>query len=255
MNVAGPPILVHVGCPRCASTWIQQTLLPANSDRADRLIYATTTEAVISADPLSFDPREARDLLLADWTRDRPLVISNENLVGLLERGCYNAAGTTDRLSQALPEAHIWMVVREQVAELASFYRYLVQGQYRSSTPESVFGGIPHPQGPPPFDFRCLEYDRMVARYSELFGSERVQVSLYEELLSDGSRILADLAHATGVGLSTPEGAERLQALTGKQLGARGYRVSRRGTARRPAANRDGVLQRRSAVRWIVGVE
>src|SRR5262249_44700832 len=124
---ASPRILIHVGFAKAGSSWLQEELLPRV--RNARVIARTAVRReFLVPSPLAFDARTARRSVLGR-AADRAL-ISEEELAGNLHTGGLHGAMSreiAERLARAFPEAHIVIVVRNQIDMIASAYKQYVE--------------------------------------------------------------------------------------------------------------------------------
>jgi hypothetical protein len=172
---------------------------------------------ILGAHPLWYDEQSVRACIeprLAEArATGRVPVLSHELLVGHPVSGGHNSTVAAERLRALFPGARVLIVIREQRQMLLSLYKQYVRGGGPGSLRRYL-----HPRGAkraPVFDFRYLEYDRIIGHYRERFGPGNVLVLSFESLCSDrlafcsallefaGARPLRDVAHSRlNVGLS-----------------------------------------------------
>ncbi len=185
-----PAPLLHVGYYKTASTWLEQTVFGAAPFHQpwERIPFA---ETLIDATDWDFDPGRTRTRLDA-LARPAPHaggptipVVSHERLSGSPHAGGYDAARLAERLAAVFPGARVLVVVREQRDHVLSCYRQYVREGGATSLHTYL-----HPPGAsrwdmPAVDPRFFCFDRLVGRYQDLFGAERVGVLAYEQLRAD----------------------------------------------------------------------
>lgn len=228
--------LLHVGYYKTASTWLEQRLFSGAPFHQpwERIPFA---ETVIDPADWDFDPDEARARLaaLARPAPDAPAfstaagaapaapdtqavpgdptapaapavpvaVVSHERLSGSPHAGGYDAPRLAERLAALFPDARVLVVVREQRAHALSCYRQYVREGGATSLRRYL-----EPPRASRWDMPALEagffcYDRLVARYQELFGPERVCVLAYEQLRADPAAFAAAVCRHAGVAAPT----------------------------------------------------
>lgn len=181
--------LIHVGYPKCASTFLQDRLFypqglgfhrPGKEDRA--LLF----EELILNDGFGFDADASRDRFERMAGGAKGVVVwSEETLVGDPMQRRYNGGDVARRMKAIFPDARVLMIVREQRAMAISCYRQYVREGGRHSIEDFIGTGSEPLSFHPILRPRFLQYARPVAQYQELFGSENVLVLPFEELVSD----------------------------------------------------------------------
>lgn len=185
-------MLLHVGYHKAASTVLQNQMFLASDG-----CFLTPTaeprhmlvERFVLPQPLTFDPDAARghyQLLLSQAERQgRTFVLSHERLSGYPPSGGFDSSIIATRLHRTFPEARVLIVVREQLASIYSMYlQYITDGGGMTlkeylRPPKRFFKRMPSFTA----DFYC--YHRLVARYQQLFGADRVLCLPFELLKSD----------------------------------------------------------------------
>jgi len=136
-------------------------------------------------------------------------VISKERLSGSPHSGGYDSKSIADRLAAVFDAARVLICVREQRSIIASTFKQYV----RAGGPLPLARYLHPPRAGsrklPMFRFDHFEYDRLVAHYMRLFGSEHVLVIPYELLVLDAESFMASILEFAGA--RAPKGA--LQAL------------------------------------------
>jgi len=201
--------IVHVGYHKTASTWLQVSVFPHLADvrYGDPLLAHFIVNLATAADPTFFAAGFRSVLRQIDQISGGPLLLSNEGLSGSLwdddETGLRNA----ERLHGLLPAARILMAVRRQDEMLRSIHgQYVNEGGTRPLRAFVEGRGVPGSR----FSLRHLEYDRLVGRYVDLFGRDRVWVVPYEYLRACPERFLDRLCQMLGTRLIAPVSDARL---------------------------------------------
>ncbi|NOY94021.1 MAG: hypothetical protein GXP55_22795 [Deltaproteobacteria bacterium] len=191
-------ICFHVGYHKTGSTLLQRKVFPAHPDVS---VVPMEESQSILLDQREFDyDRNATK----EWIRRQRrqhgtalLVVSDEEFSGNVHtggNGGFLPAVIADRLQDAAPDAHILIVVRRQDHMLDSVYRqYVKRGGTRSIDAYLFDRGKRKRHRFPGFDFDHFCYDKMISRYQELFGREKVHVLAYEHLAYDSDAFLKDL--------------------------------------------------------------
>lgn len=183
---AHPPTLLHIGFHKTGTTWLQSGLF-----RSEPFNTAWDSMAIARTVILTHTLDWCVEAVRADLERDRIAgttkraidVMSWERLSGSPHAGGYDSGVIADRLHQLFPDARVLIGVREQRSMIEALYR-----QYVRNGGVATLHGYLHPRNPaeiPQFRFDHLEYDRLVRRYQELFGRDRVLVLPYERLRHD----------------------------------------------------------------------
>ncbi len=196
MTITAP--LVHIGYPKCLSTWLQQCLFLPEFGFINPLNAFDIQLGLVSPNPLDFEPGDFCETFSQRCHQaagDRSLmpVCSSENLVGALSHGGYNAKYNADKLQACFPQARILMVIREQRSMLRSLYRTLVA--WGNPYPiKKLLNPPPHWRHiAPSFQLEALEYDRLIRYYQQRFGAESVKVLCFEQFQLDPRRFAADV--------------------------------------------------------------
>jgi len=197
--------VVHIGHYKTATTWFQRVFYPevAGGAFAGR---RATREAFLSPTAFKFDPEAARRALALPPDR-RPLVC-DEALCGHYESSGLLEALSKDvayRLRAVFPDAHIVVLLREQLDMLtATYLQYLRRGG--TATPDAFIR--PYAQSgrdptkafkAPLFSLDHFEYHHLLRHYRQVFGAGRVHVHLYEDFKADPLAFLRRLAGDLGL--------------------------------------------------------
>jgi hypothetical protein len=137
-------------------------------------------------------------------------LISEENLSGGIHTGGLNGLVGPEaarRLHAVFPDAQIVIGIRSQVSLIASAYsyyvdaggtylphRYIYPKHYQAAGERRIFKAW--------FNLEHLEFDRLIAYYRSLFGTENVHILVYERFKKNAGAAALKLAKATGLDLN-----------------------------------------------------
>ena len=256
--------IVHLGYHKTATTWLQTQVFPRAVSH-DFVPRRTVQEAFLAPPGLHFSPERAAEVLGLQG-RDRPVLLSEENLSGYLHNGGLHgflAPEVARRIRQVLPDARIVIFIRNQFEICRASYAQYVSGggtwgpRRYFETARHVRGALTRPWKAPVFEFEHFEYDRLVAHYDSLFGADRVHVYPYEWLRDRGA-MLARMAGDLDLALDAlPEGQDRAN----RSLGGFGLSVMRGVNlfTRQSVVNKDRIVDLpggqvlRHGAKWLVG--
>lgn len=161
-------------------------------------------EHFIYHNALTFDAEATRvhfeRLIRANVPEDKIPVISQEQLAGTPDKGVYCGKDVADRLKKVFPEAAILLVVREQSSYVLSCYNQRIRSGSNMSLERFIGSeGTVIPGYPPVIDPDFLKYHHLVSYYQKLFGSERVVVLSFEEVVSNFSSAASRLQEELGL--------------------------------------------------------
>ena len=194
------PVLFHVGYHKTATTWMQKRLFTERNGFRQVSDHGEVFGRIVRPHGLHFDPEPMRALLATrrdEAARDGLApVVSSEILSGHPFYAGQDSDVHADRLKAIASEARILISIRNQMRILPSIYmQYLLRGG--TLPPRTFFAGTEEP-GYFGFDPRHFEYDRLVARYQELFGIENVLVVTQESLKADMDTVSRRIARFAG---------------------------------------------------------
>lgn len=203
--ITASPILVHIGYHKTGTNWLQEELFadPATGYRwLDKRLADHPVHRLIRTRPLDFDAagvRVAFEPRLADARAAGLLpVISFGRLSGHPYSGGYDSKEIADRLRQVFPEASILIVIREQRSMVLSTYKQYVKAGGAMSVEQFLRPARKQGWRVPGFEFGHFAYDRLIAYYRSLFGSEAVLVLPYERFVRDGRGFVEAIAAFAG---------------------------------------------------------
>lgn len=207
------PVLVHVGLPKTATTWLQEHLFPQERlgfwapareektgkqrlKRYARPFYLDDAGRLISE--ASFDAEALKAKLAQVEVPDGLLpVISNERLAGHVLSNAFDRETLARRIKAVLPEARVFVTFREQNAMiLSSYMQYLKYGGWRSL---EGFLSPPSDARTPTLDLQVWNYERLIRLYHEVFGPERTLALPYEMFACSPEEYIARICRFAGV--------------------------------------------------------
>lgn len=194
---------MHIGYPKCLSSWLQRHLFKASSGFLTLMDPYAVRLRIIDPAPFCYDPRPVwdfvqRKLLEAGAAaQDLVPVVTSEGLSGNLFCGGYNAAENASRLVETFPEARVLVVVREQRAMIRSLHNTWLQWGMPHSV-ERMLNPL-RPRMMPQFSLEYLCFDALVAHYQKLFGRERVLVLPFEQFRDRPRDFVSAIYRLTGI--------------------------------------------------------
>ena len=188
-------LLIHIGYHKTATTWMQRLLFLPVHGYHPLANHDQVSEHITAPHGLRFDPTPMQRLIaegLAAVPPNSVPVVSSELLCGNLFFGGRESEVYAERLKAIAPDARILISIRSQMQLLPSVYmQYVSRGGtmscrqfFERQIPLGYFG----------FDAKHFEYDRLVARYQTLFGTENVYVLPQESLKADMATAAQKLA-------------------------------------------------------------
>lgn len=183
-------MLIHVGYHKTGTTLLQRFVFPARAGFGfarpwpDRSRLA---DVFVRPSPLAYRPEPAAELVRTGMASagDAVPVLTHERLSGNPHAGGYDASTLARRIRRATDglSPRILIVVREQRSMVRSLYSQYVRAGGAMTLAAYL---APHEDVRlPGFDPVYLEYDRLIARYRQLFGPQAVLVLPYEWLRMD----------------------------------------------------------------------
>jgi hypothetical protein len=196
-------IVLHVGYPKAASTWLRETLFSQPGTGFESPWTSESKRELILPDSFHFDPAEARRCfqpgIEAAWQRGGIPVLSDEWLTGNQVTGDYHGREVADRLRETFDEALVLVLLREQKAMILSSYREYVKIGGSLPIEEFLGRGRWNCSFAPICRLEHLEYDRLIRHYRQRFGDERVMAVPVEWLWKHLDGFYEDLKRRCGV--------------------------------------------------------
>jgi hypothetical protein len=198
-------ILLHVGHPKTATTWVQDNIF--DDPRSGFVVpwtdaRARAIAAFVTVNPYHPGSEWARALFAEELERlrddPRVPVISDETLCGDPFQRRYNGRDVADRIYQAFPRAKVLIGIREQKSmAISAFREYIALG---GTLTLKDFIGV----GDEPISYtpilreEFLAYHYVVDYYQRFYGSENVLVLPIEQLQRDRAGYVQTLRRFCG---------------------------------------------------------
>jgi hypothetical protein len=214
-------LLVHIGYHKTGTTWLQSGLFSDEGLGFERVWGSKEIRSrLVLPTPLEWDEAASRNALgkarREASERGRIPVLSDERLSGSPHAGGFDSAQTAERIAKIVPDGRVLIVIREQRRVVYSVYQQFVRDGGAASLRRYL-----EPRRPaevPQFRWEHFEYDRLVGRYQELFGRERVLVLPFELLTADSAEFVRRILEFAGLQPATrpeyPREYPSLQAST-----------------------------------------
>lgn len=175
---AGNSIIIHIGFPKTATTWLQKKFYP-NVENYEYYMPWVSNVEIIGVDPM--DPTYN----MRKWKEKNNIIISNENFLGIGRINGFIRIGLAHRLKEIFPDAHIVIFIRNQIDLIASEYSWYVKNSGCTYSPRQfIHKRIRNPYNTFSYKLFHLNYDVIIDLYKNLFGEQKVHIFLYEELKS-----------------------------------------------------------------------
>lgn len=193
--------LIHVGYPKCLSTWLQKKFFLAENGYHIALDTLRTQISIIDPPPFRFD-KALVETFINEQQSAAPSsalipVISAEALAGNMYCGGYNAQQNADRLAASFPQARILIIIREQRSLIRSLYKT----QITWGMPHSITDLLAAPRTSlsPQFNLDYLKFDGLIEYYQKLYGKDQVLVLPYEMFNEQSSAFIAAINKHAGI--------------------------------------------------------
>lgn len=195
-----PDIIIHIGFPKTATTFLQRNVFPA-IDKINYVDYKTCARIfppLIYLDDLDYDHSEV-EKIMEQYMKDETNLFSFEALCGA--PFIYKGLGRS-RIAGRLKElgfGKIIITVREQVEVIDSIYRqYIVQGgvvKFKDFLNRDKKWDLYRRS----FNLAYLNYSKLIDLYKAEFGKDNVLVLTHNELISDKRAYVSKIAEFIGV--------------------------------------------------------
>lgn len=203
--------VIHIGYHKTGTSWLQKQLFRREDLGYRSISLSKKRTDFVRVHDFDFDPHRYRELLRPDLEgceRDgKVAILSAERLSGNPHSGGHDSKRLADRLVEVFPGARILVVIREQRAMILSAY-----AQYVRAGGACSLGDYLHPPRDyrlPMFHLDHFRYDRLIAHYQKLFGSENVLALPYEHFRQDPGDFVATIARFCGAGCADGLSFER----------------------------------------------
>ncbi len=199
--------VIHIGYHKTGTTWLQRKLF-ARAELGYRRIRLTQGDLdLYRVHDFDFDASLCRAEMSSKLERCKREglipVVSMMRLSGNPHAGGYDSRTLADRIAAVFPGARVLLVIREQRSMILSTYAQYV----KMGGPCSLRGYLltPDDSRRPGFRFEQFRYDRLIAHYQGLFGSERVLVQAYERFRDEPQPFAETVAAFCGGKAPPPE--------------------------------------------------
>ena len=176
------PPLIHIGYPKCLSTWLQKKLFIPQNGYSIALDPLEAKISFIDPAPFRYTPLTPETFIKKKQICESTIpVITAESLAGNLYCGGYDAQLNADRLHQSIPIAKILIVIREQRSLIRSLYKTQVNWGMPQKITELL---APQKHNlSPVFNLNYLCFDGLINYYQEIYGNDNVLILPYELFL------------------------------------------------------------------------
>lgn len=198
--------LIHIGYVKTGSTWLQKHMLPNKSLGYKALVGRYEIQSKLFPqyelwyDPSIFRQELEKNSRSFDFDKFVP-ILSNERISGNAMSGGFDAIILADRLYEAIPDARILIVIREQRKMALSIYKQFVSEGGAISLKHFI-NQLPYAKVPW-FDKQFLEFHHLIAYYQKLFGEDDVLVLPFEHFLRSKVEFCNAIARFSGGPLVT----------------------------------------------------
>lgn len=206
----------HVGLHKTASTWLQKQIF-SKLDGINYFDHDFIYDNIILPTHEEFQGIiRCQQFGICEEVN----IFSTERLSGNPHSGYYDNYLLAQRIKVISNNAKIVLILREQKSMIVSCYKQYVKSGGSCRLEEYVFS--PNEGRTPLFSIKSLEYDVLVKRYFDMFGSDNVLVLPFELLKFDGKRFLSLLSDFIGIDFSSVENIDAKQniALNDFQISA-----------------------------------
>src|SRR5262245_51026772 len=199
--------VLHIGYPKAASTFIARFLtahpeVTFDQHRLRELLVAQPHPPTLTVKPslekkhVSRDENVAESLCIVGqptkWRRYRYIPGAWDQIKDDI---IVDPAETASRMYRAHPEAKVLLVIREQADWMNSVYKYSMA--QLPSTGRSFADYCVTPYGA--VVLQAGHFDQTISAYIDIFGSKRVGVLRYEDIIDAPKRFAAQLCAFIGV--------------------------------------------------------
>ena len=205
--------IIHVGYPKTATTWFQNHFY-ANINNYNYIARPDLFKHFIEPDIFTYNASKALENLKAG---DKPMLVCEELLMGGIDIGFGNGSYLREmalRLKATFPNPRIVLFLRNQVETIASWYYQYVRTGGSYSPKRFLFRNNMYNLFYKEYDlfsFKLLEYDKIIDLYTSVFGTENVDIYLYEDLDKNGKVFFDRFIGIYNFELSAPDEIEWLK--------------------------------------------
>jgi Sulfotransferase family len=198
-------VLVHIGYHKTGSSWLQHSVFENAASGYASVGHETPSHPlrrIVAEHPFQYDTAGVRGGLesLIEGAEARSLfpVASLERLSGHPFTGGHDSRQIADRLREALDDAGVLVVIREQRSVIVAVYKQYVKAGGTASIAQFLEPTRDRAARANLFDFRYFEYEHLLGYYRALFGPERVLVLPFEAFVRDGHAFVRRIGAFTG---------------------------------------------------------
>lgn len=205
-------VLIHIGYHKTGTTWLQNNLFINNNETFHPLSVHQKGKSTLARCFIinrqgqllnSFQSYKPHIVSAIKATinanpkpKDKIFVVSHERLSGTPHSGGFDASVISERIKNVLPNAKIFIVIREQKSKILSDYlQYLSIGGNFSL---KKYMTTPYDGKIPFFSSSYYNYYHLILKYQQLFGKDHVLVLPYELFQKDKNKFIQSLASFMG---------------------------------------------------------
>jgi len=223
-TTAGNADVIYIGYPKAASTFVGRFLAnhpEITSDRDILIPFLYAPSIANASTPITEKPRPDKIHVIIDEKVAESVCMTGEGVSGEKEWNTYRFVPdawdkvkehvildpflSAQRLHEVHPRARVLLLIREQVDWLNSSYKHYMR--YLPAARRSFADFCATPQG-----IACLQagyFDQTIRAYVDEFGSDRVQVLRFEDIVGAPTRFAAELCAFIGIAVQPiPQGRE-----------------------------------------------
>ena len=193
-------IVFHIGYHKTGTSWLQKIYFPKHPNihlisNSQKPWDDPFLSYLIGSPDRKFDYRHCRNLLRKQISNcaceeNDVYLISSERLSGHPFSGGYDNFRIAERLRMCVEDAKILCVIRNQIDMIRSVYKQLISEGYTGDITSFL-----HTKSwdTASFDLSFYEYDLLIKKYQNLFGTKNVYTVCYEKMVYDIGRFLSDI--------------------------------------------------------------
>ncbi len=193
-------VIVHIGYPKAASTWLQKEVFPLFKEKCELFIKNRITRELFEDYAGKFNVEN----YIKNFTTDKDcLILSDERFMGGVLTGGMNGfawQAVATRIKKVFPEAKIIIVIRNQIDIIASAYSHYIRYGGTFSFKKFYYSpGYYVVQKAVLFNKNFFDYYNVYSFYASLFGKNNILVIPYEILLSSPLEFVSQIEDFSGI--------------------------------------------------------